>query len=327
MTFPRALLASLVLSLPIISSAEAASTYKGELSFTEEERAAHILGLSKLTASVTRCLKGELDRHKYFMDRIGISAFYGEQGSFNLKKITGPEGKEITVATSIDEKRAQLRELGIDDSLARQLIPDVACKISEKKCNMLQPTSCIGLTNKCLREGFEEAGQGELWKKLHAYVKANGVAGDALLDGLQKLGWKIYFWAPDASRLPQFDLEERQNYPGNPRGAWGQHVQSYAAVTARSRYFRNTVDDVTSLVNFGATTPDLIRRAPLFVGIAHLGYHVFTGSRGQIVEGHSARPLSDNNTVETDAFNPLAENGGPHGGPYRSGIVALPPSF
>jgi len=304
-----------------------AASYKGELAFTPEEKAAHVLGLSKITEGVTSCLNGELERHKYFMERIGISAFYGEQGSFNLKKIIGPDGKEITVRTTTEEKRAQIRELGFEESLARQLVPDVACKISEKKCNMLQPTSCIGLANKCLRVGFENAGQGEIWKKLHAYVKANGVAGDALLDGLQKLGWKIYFWAPNARLLPQYDLEERRNYPGNPRGAWGQHALSYQAVTTKGRYYRNTVDDGTSLVNFGASTPDLVRRAPLFVGIAHLGYHVFSGSYGQIVEGHSARPLSDNNTVESEPFNPGAENGGPHGGPFRSGIMALPPTF
>lgn len=310
------------LALLSISSTALAAGYKGELSFTPEEVEAHKAGIATISAGVARCLKGEQDRHNYFHERIGISAFYGDQSSFAQKKVDG-----MIVATTKEEKRAQLQAFGIEESLARQLIPDVPCRIEERKCNMLQPTSCIGLTNKCFKRGFEEAGQGETWKKLHSYVRANGVAGDALLDGLQKLGWKIYYWAPDTRSLARFDAEEREKYPGNPRGAWGQHAAAYQSVTTRSRYVRNTVDDSTSLVDFGARTPELIRRAPLFVGIAHLGYHVFPGTYGMITEGHSARALSDGQTVESEPFNPLAVNGGPRGGPFRSGLIALPPGY
>ena len=60
---------------------------------------------------------------------------------------------------------------------------------------------------------------------------------------------------------------------------------------------------------------------------AHLGYHVFPGTYGQIIEGHSTRIVNDPETLQTSPFNPLVLGGGPRGGPYKSGIVAVPPGY
>ena len=95
----------------------------------------------------------------------------------------------------------------------------------------------------------------------------------------------------------------------------------------RHKYFWTTVDDWSSLVNFGRSEPELIKKIPFFVGIAHLGYHVFPGTYGQIIEGHSTRIVNDPETLQTSPFNPLVLGGGPRGGPYKSGIVAVPPGY
>ena len=74
-------------------------------------------------------------------------------------------------------------------------------------------------------------------------------------------------------------------------------------------------------------TADAVKNIPFFVGIAHLGYHVFPRSYGQIIEGHSTRQLNDPQALETSPFNPLVKGGGPRGGPYKSGLIAIPPGY
>ncbi len=313
-----------LLALSISSSAFA---FKGEITFTEEEKAAHLLSLPSALASASKCLADDLARHTKFITRYQISAFYGDQSSFARKKIIGPDGVETILDTTTEERRNSLRALGYEPLYVDAFVPLKTCN-SLKDCpNMLQPTSCIGITLKCLGKGFNDAGQGETWKKVDAFTVQNGVTGDALLNALQSLGWKIVYWDPDLSMNKQWDLEEREKHPGDPRHAWGYHEESYLNVSKRNHYLYNTVDDSTSMVNFGTGTPELIKKVPFFVGIAHLGYHVFSGSYGMITEGHSTRALKDPLTVETSPFAPLAEGGGPHGGPYRSGIVAIPPGY
>ncbi len=74
--------------------------------------------------------------------------------------------------------------------------------------------------------------------------------------------------------------------------------------------------------------PSFMASAPLFVGVAHAGYHVFPGVDGQVIEAHSSRPLNWFNNLERTQFNPLHKEGGPvwsKSEKYRSGVIALPP--
>jgi hypothetical protein len=105
------------------------------------------------------------------------------------------------------------------------------------------------------------------------------------------------------------------------------------------QYLDLHIDDVDSGINFGTGTPDITRRVPFFVGIAHMGYHVFPGTFGQVVEAHSTRAITDPKEVQLSAFSPLTPNAGPQGGPrsrlpngfqsdtYRSGVIAIPPGY
>jgi hypothetical protein len=76
-------------------------------------------------------------------------------------------------------------------------------------------------------------------------------------------------------------------------------------------------------VNFGASTPAILRSTPFFVGTAHGGYHVFPGTAGQVIESHSTRRINDSHTMESAAFNPLAGLA-PTNGSYKSGLIAIP---
>ena len=177
-----------------------------------------------------------------------------------------------------------------------------------------------------MAEGFSEGGQAAEWNKIKAYVDLNGVTGAALQEGLQQLGWKILYWNPDVSRNEAWDAQERELYPTNPRNIWGNHAAHWSAVNRARKYLYNKVDDISTLVNFGRQSPAALRPVPFFVGVAHVGYHVFPGSYGQIIEAHSTRLLTDSQTVETSPFNPLAEGGGPRG-QYFSGVIAVPPGY
>lgn len=93
----------------------------------------------------------------------------------------------------------------------------------------------------------------------------------------------------------------------------------------RDRYLENAVDDKRTLVGFGRDVPSEFKRMPLFVGTVHGGYHVFTGIRGVVAEGHSARAITDFSTIETAHFNPMETNGAPRG--TFSGLIAVPPGY
>ena len=80
------------------------------------------------------------------------------------------------------------------------------------------------------------------------------------------------------------------------------------------------------LVNFNDNEPSYLKNIPFFIGTAHMGYHVFPGSFGVVVEAHSTRAITDSKTIESAPFNPLEENGAPSGR-YRSGMISVPPTF
>lgn len=307
--------------------APSAQAYNGSVSFSDGERFNHARNVSRIVEIAAQCLQEDLGRHKQFLRQYGISGFYGENADFAKVKEIDWNGKEVARATTNEEKRDHLRRLGINENLVQQFVPQRTCKTARDCPLKLEATSCIGLTLKCLKKGFYAVGENVQWDRLRAFTRANDVQGDSLQYALQKLGWSLAYWNPATSRAQAWDAAERQNYPGNPKGIWGKHALMLRQVMNEGRYYTNRMDDVRSMVDFGTTTPEFIKNTPFFVGIAHMGYHVFAGSYGQIVEGHSTRALTDPLAIETSAFNPLVKGGGPRGGPYKSGVVAVPPGY
>ncbi|MGZ3727652.1 MAG: hypothetical protein ACXVCG_00425, partial [Bdellovibrionota bacterium] len=314
--------------LPLFAQA---AGYKGTpVVFTDDEKKAHLLDIKALTSAAAACLQGDLARHKEFFTKYGISAFYGDQSTFARHTVTGADGKQTFINTTVQEKWAALRALRFPENYVRAFIPATQC--TPETCpNMMQPTSCVGLALKCLTKAFTQTGEGAYWQRISDFVEANGETGDSLLTALQQLGWRIYYWTPDTSRLKEWDDQEQKAWPTNPGHAWGYHAYSYLTVVNKQRYYLNVVDDFTTMVNFKTGMPNHIKDVPFFVGIAHLGYHVFPGFRGTIIEGHSSREVTDPQTVQSSPFAPIGNGGGPNGGPggaqYHSGIVAVPPGY
>lgn len=315
----------------LLAGALPASAFQGSIRFTPAEVEQHRLAAPSITAEAAACLRRELERHRSFLALYGISAYYGENSRFAVEKTFDENGDLLRKRyTSREERREHLRGLGVAEQLLTQFVPGRSCA-SEADCPLaLQPTSCIGIALRCLAHGFTRAGQQPFWRRVHAFVKANDVQGDAFQHALQRLGWKLAFWNPDTRAAEEWDAAERKTFPARPgrhRGVWGQHARSLREVMREGRYGKNAIDDRASLVDFGETTPALLLRAPFFVGIAHRGYHVFGGAFGEVLEGHSERALTDYYAVEASAFNPLSREGGPRGGPYKSGVIALPPGL
>lgn len=277
------------------------AAYRGDsIGFSESEIREHEASLRTLMETASNCLESDLNTHNTFFRKWGISPYYGDQSSFAKSDTAG--------------RRAILKGFGFDNARIDYLM------------KTLKPTSCIGLTLRCMEKGFLAAGQDNIWAKLKAFTKKYDQQGDALQAGLQELGWKLFYWNPDSSRSAAWDQNERQTLPNNPRHIWGYHYENYKNATTKGKYLYNKVDDARTLVDFGREVPRLVKEVPFFVGIAHMGYHVFPGSYGQVIEGHSTRKLNDSQTVETSPFNPLADGGGPRGN-YYSGLLAIPPGY
>lgn len=302
---------TLLLTLALLASTGSAQAYKGEVLFSEEEIARHAEGLPVIMSTAASCLKTDIDQHQAFFKKWGISPFYGDRSSFARVLV----GDKQYRSTTVEEKKRYLRSYR---------------KFSEAQIDhylkIMRPTSCVGLVLRCLGKGFEQAGQQDIWKKLRAFTLANDVEGGALQEGLQNLGWTLMFWNPDTTQNAYYDRDDQRRTPDNKDYIWGKHVYNWNAVQTKRKYLYNRVDDISTLVNFGKQIPQVLRDLPFFVGVAHMGYHVFPGTFGQIIEGHSARRLDDFQTIESSPFSPLVEGGGPRGY-YRSGLIAVPPGY
>jgi hypothetical protein len=276
---------------------------RADVEFTSEEITAHERNADTIARGAADCLDATYRDHLAFFSKYGISRYYGER-----------KEEHKTEAGLI----AELEKYGKDPALVESL----------------RPTSCIGLTLKCLGVGFRKAGQGATWNKLKAVVKANGVLGTDLLIQLRKLGWRTLYWNPDPAKNAAWDADDRAREPA-PKGrkaniVWGQHAALYSEVLTKKTYQNIPIDDASTLVDFGENPPAAFMATPFFVGIAHSGYHVFPGHEGKVVEAHSTRNLNSSHNLETSGFNPL----GPRGGPrwtakerYRSGVIAVPPGY
>jgi hypothetical protein len=289
-----------------LAPAAHAGGFQGSFQTSSDEQAMHLATLPKLMQTASECLTTYLSNHKSFYQKYGVSPYFGDQSSFS--KLSHADRKEVLMT--------QMREHGVSESSISRAL----------RSTTWEATSCIGLTLKCLGSGFNATGQAEVWKRLLAYTKLNGADGSSLQNGLQELGWRVLYWNPNTSKAAAWDEAEQSRWPGDPKHIWGHHADNWSSVRNRGRYLYNDVDDISSLVNFGIRVPAKFKSVPFFVGIAHMGYHVFPGAYGQVIEGHSTRSIDDPQTLEGSEFNPLANGGGPRGN-YMSGLIAVPPGF
>jgi len=332
-TFTLPTLPASILSLSLLFSSSLAFAGASEVQFTPEEISANRQNAKLISESAAACISRTWDTHNKFYKQRGYSKYYG-----NRK----PEHK-----TEAGRKAVLL-----------QLLPQLATKVSrndriaiaelDKRAAELEAMSCIGLTLKCLGEGFQTAGMGETWSKIHTWVGRIGPDGAPLFYGtdLQKalvdLGWKSVYWNPDIDMNQEWDTLEAELNPlqegkkWNP--IWGGHVYRWSLVKRNRDYYGVPVQDIQTLVNFGTVTPADFKAVPFFVGTAHAGYHVFPGFKGNVIEAHSMRNLKSISNLEVGPFNPLNQeiNGipGGTGAPrwtnsehYRSGVIVVPPGM
>lgn len=285
-----------ILFVAIWSQLALAVGFEGEISFTQAEVNKHKSRIDELVSVASACLKSDLKRHQDFYARYGISAFYGDRSQF--------------AKMSRAQKLAVLKKLGLSPSLLDQMAP----------------TSCVGLTLKCLERGFEATNQESTWAKLKLYTRQNAQDGTALQNGLQKLGWTLLYWNPAPENNERWDAIEKKNDRDNSSRFWGYHAYRFLTVSRESRYYFNQVDDSKWLVGFQTSPPAQFADIPFFVGTAHTGFHVFPGMFGRVIEGHSTRSITDSQTIESSPFNPMQNGGGPRGA-YRSGLMLIPPGY
>jgi hypothetical protein len=183
--------------------------------------------------------------------------------------------------------------------------------------------------------GFNATGMPNTWKKIHAQLKIDQkFYGTDLQIMLQQLGWKLYYWNPDPSKNAAWDADDQKLNPLKPgrkwMPVWGGHALRYASAKNKSIYYDAAIDNSTKLVGFIKSPPASFKTVPVFVGIAHAGYHVFPGRRGDVIEAHSMRQMIAEDNIEVAPFNPLGTGGAPrwtNSEKYRSGVIAVPEDF
>ena len=272
--------------------------------FTTAEIRKHRETLDIFTDAAADFLDWVVADHTAFFDKWGVSKYYG-----NRK----PEHR------TLEKRQAQLRKFGKPLFLADQQVA----------------TACILLAMQACERGFNATGMSATWKKINTQLAVGQkFYGTDLQIMLQQLGWKICYWNPDPTKNAQWDAEDQalNPLPANRKWmpVWGGHAYRYATVKNKGVYYETNVDDGTRLVGFGTRPPASFRTVPFFVGIAHAGYHVFPGRRGDVIEAHSMREMIARDNIEVSPFNPLAAGGGPRwtrSEKYRSGLIAVPQMF
>lgn len=309
------------LALLVGLSAQALA-WEGSISFTEQEKADHARKVHMITAAAADCLNEKWVDHVefYHTHKAGgrnLSKYYG-----NRRYVKGDKPAKRADGAALTPIRPELRKYGFDPRLEEQLTS----------------ISCVDLARMCLRRGFQQAGQLEYWERIDAFNKLNGNIGPVIQIGLQALGWKQVYWNPDPRQNAEFDKMDKQLNPANKLNYWGYHSYTYNNVKNRNVYyeykrhgqlFQYIVDDKTTLTGFGTSVPKVFKDVPFFIGFAHLGYHVFVGFKGEVIEAHSVRSLFGFDNLEFNPFNPLA-GGAPMSTSsevYRSGLIAVPPGY
>lgn len=296
-------------TISLLLSASAQALKAPAIDISASEKAQHIANIKTIISASSDCLKATYADHLDFHNKWGFSKYFG-----NRSKNYDTAEERLAAIRAL--KKNKLSDAQIQ-SLAQQL----------------KGTACITLTLQCLEKGFQAAGQDQLFKKIDQALKPNDYLGTELQSILQMLGWRIYYWNPDPSQNAIWDAEDRRLNPLKDgkkwMSVWGGHSAHYNSVQKGSSYYGIEVDNKSALVGFKNQAPTFIKSVPFFIGTAHVGYHVFPGFYGQVIEAHSTRHISARDNLETAEFNPL--NGG---GPkwtktekYRSGIIAIPPGF
>jgi hypothetical protein len=272
--------------------------------FTAAEIRKHRENLPVFTAAAADYLDWVYADHIAFFRKWGVSKYYGERK---------PEHR------TYNSRVQQLRKFGKPTFLADQQVA----------------TACIVLAMQSMERGFNATGMTSTWKKIHNQLKIDQkLYGTDLQIMLQQLGWKLYYWNPDPSKNAAWDAEDQQLNPLKAgrkwMPVWGGHALRYASAKNNGVYYDSKVDNSTALVGFKKTPPAAFKDVPVFVGVAHAGYHVFPGRRGDVIEAHSMREMIAEDNIEISSFNPLASGGGPRwtrSEKYRSGLIAVPDDF
>lgn len=267
--------------------------------FTAEEKEQNRRNVRLIADVAAACLDRIYNDHLNFFKRNNVSKYYGD-------------------------RRYSAKDL--EDAL-------ITCRAPVSLITQLEPISCVGLTVKCLKEGFVAAKMEDTWNKIYPELRRAGMDGTRLQAMLHELGWKIYYWNPDPAKNEEWDAEDRELNPLDPEKhkdwnpVWGGHAENYRSVQKNNEYYFIPVDDKTTLVGFGTAVPKEFLKIPFFIGTAHSGYHVFPGRNGQVIEAHSMRSLCSIDNLQFSPFNPLATGGGPrwtNSEKYRSGIIVAP---
>ncbi len=308
----------LLFATTFISLSAYTQTAATAISLTQNELNKYLVNKEQINQATTQCMNSIWDIHINFYNQYGMSKYYGDRNpDLNTR------AKRLSI----------IQEAGVDP----------------KVVDMQEPISCIGLTMRCLGVGFrstQDANVIQLWKKIENIVHANGVSGVVLIQNLQKLGWKVMYWNPEPASNKIWDAEDVINFKDtkivkwdsgvkNEFGqnvfnvGWGQHQAFYRQVVTKNLYYGIRVDDKSTLVDMKNNIPESFKQAPLFVGVAHAGYHVFPGMFGEVIEAHSMRRLNSIMNLERAPFNPYI-GGAPmwtNSEKYRSGLVAVPPGY
>jgi hypothetical protein len=272
--------------------------------FTSAEIKKHRDSIDVFTDAAADFLDWVYDDHLKFYAKWGVSKYYG-----NRK----PEHKTRELRIK------QLKKFGKPEFLVDQQVA----------------TACILLAMQACERGFNATGMPNTWKKINNQLTIDQkFFGTDLQLMLQQLGWKLYFWNPDPSQNAKWDAEDQALNPLQAgrkwMPVWGGHSLRTASAKNKATYYDAHVDNAADLVGFGNVQPANFKNVPFFVGIAHAGYHVFPGRRGDVVEAHSMRLMTAKDNIEVAPFNPLGAGGAPrwtNSEKYRSGLIAVPSEF
>ncbi len=154
--------------------------------FSQTEIITHQQKIDIITATASQCLESVYEDHVEFFETWKISKYYGD--------------RHPLLATPA-LRRQQLKLYDAPVSLEPEL----------------KPISCIGLTVRCLGEGFAAAGQSATWSKIYAELRVdNKLYGTDLQKMLHQLGWKTLYWNPDPTQNAKWDLEDQTLSPLQP---------------------------------------------------------------------------------------------------------------
>ena len=272
--------------------------------FTSTEKSKHRDSLGTFTDAASDFLDWVYADHIAFFKQWGISKYYGNRKPEH-------QTKELRIA--------QLKKYWKPTFLADQQVA----------------TACVTLAMQAMERGFNATDMPNTWRMINDQLRiGQKFYGTDLQIMLQQLGWKIYYWNPDPSKNGDWDAEDKQLNPpsasGKWRPEWGGHALRYASATNKGVYYDSKVDNATKLVGFKKSPAPAFKNVPIFVGIAHAGYHVFPGRGGDVIEAHSMRTMDSIENIEFSKFNPLASGGGPRWTAslkYRSGLICVPSDF